>query len=138
MHALQQLSHDRSVESPANTRGGLPAWRRWPRFSLRTLFVLIALFACWFGYEMNWVRQRRQVIADPQVQTWRYFVAVTLYGNPPREHRERVYSTAPWPLNWLGEPGYWGVVLAPGTSDQEIERVRRLFPEAEGVAVAEK
>ena len=112
--------------------------RRWFRFSLRTLFVALTLFGCWLGYEMNWIRQRRGVIGASQVRNWRYYVAVTLYGNPPKEHRQPVYSIAPWPLNWFGEPGYWAVVLPKGTSDREAARVRGLFPEAEGVVVDER
>ena len=38
---------------------------------------------------------------------------------------------APWPLRWLGEEGYDGVLIEiPDPSEQEVERVRRLFPEA--------
>jgi hypothetical protein len=111
--------------------------RHWFRFSLRALFMLVTVFACWLGYEMNWIRQRRAVINDPGVQNWRYFIAVSFSRNPPRQERWKVYSVAPWPLNWLGEPGYWAVGLAPGTSDGELARVQRLFPEAEGVVVDE-
>ena len=38
--------------------------RRWFQFNLRTLFVLITLIACWLGYELNWIRQRRNFIAE--------------------------------------------------------------------------
>jgi len=110
--------------------------RRWFRFSLRTLFVVVTVFACWLGYEMNWIRQRRQVIGDPQVQNTSFYLSKAMYRNPPQIHTRQIYSVAPWPLNWLGEPGYWGVVLEKRTSYGEVARVRRLFPEAEFVGIA--
>jgi hypothetical protein len=42
--------------------------RRWFRYSLRTLFVVVTAFACWLGYEWNWIRQRREFLAKFQAQ----------------------------------------------------------------------
>ena len=36
--------------------------RRWFRFSLRTLFVLIAIFGCWLGWQAHIVRERRELL----------------------------------------------------------------------------
>ena len=33
--------------------------RRWFRFSLRTLFVLLTLFGIWLGIQVKWVRDRQ-------------------------------------------------------------------------------
>ena len=112
--------------------------RRWFRFSLRTLFVVMTVFACWLGYEINWIRQRHIVVGDTQVQTARYYLGVWIDSKTRQSHSRRIYSVAPWPLNWLGEPGYWGVALKQGTSDDEVARVRRLFPEAEAVVVVDE
>ncbi len=30
--------------------------RRWLRFSLRTLFVVVTVLCVWLGYELNWIR----------------------------------------------------------------------------------
>lgn len=138
MNDSPQLPDNQPVEPTVVARVANPLRSRWLRFSLRTLFVLVTVFACALGYEMHWIRQRRQVIASPRVQTWRYYLGVEIYGNPPRRHQRRIYVPAPWPLDWLGEPGYWAIGLAPGTSETEIERVRRLFPEVEGVAVVQQ
>jgi hypothetical protein len=37
---------------------------RWfrPSFSLRTLFLVVTAFAVWIGYELNWIRQRHELI----------------------------------------------------------------------------
>ena len=37
--------------------------RRWLRFSLLTLLVLITAFCCWVGYQRDWIRQ--QLTSDP-------------------------------------------------------------------------
>jgi hypothetical protein len=41
--------------------------RRWFRFSLRTLFVVVTLLCCWLGYQLNWIRQRHAVLSRPGV-----------------------------------------------------------------------
>jgi len=33
------------------------------RFSLRTLFAAVTVSALWFGYQWNWIRERREAIA---------------------------------------------------------------------------
>ena len=35
--------------------------RRWFRFSLRMMFVVVTVFGCWLGYELNWIRQRHEI-----------------------------------------------------------------------------
>jgi hypothetical protein len=57
-----------------------------------------------------------------------------LVGNASQTLRELENVNAPWPLCWLGEPGYAAVVLEKGTAVDEVTRVRSLFPEAEVMA----
>src|SRR5262245_27202765 len=38
--------------------------RRWFRFSLRTLFILIALIACWLAYSVHWIKQRHAYLSE--------------------------------------------------------------------------
>jgi len=35
--------------------------RRWFRFSLRTLFVLVAIIGVFCAYQINWIRQRHEL-----------------------------------------------------------------------------
>jgi len=35
--------------------------RRWFRFSLRTMFVVVTVFAVWLGYQVNWIRERKKL-----------------------------------------------------------------------------
>jgi hypothetical protein len=93
----------------------------------------MTVFACWLGYEMNWIRQRRTIIGYPQVQSSTYYntEAVMLVGNSKQTVRGQESVTAPWPLPWLGESGYAGIFLGKGASEDEVAHVRLLFPEAE-------
>ena len=61
-----------------------PTHRRWFQFSLRTLFVVVTIFAIWLGWGLNWARERertldalratpsshaRTIITEPQQQS---------------------------------------------------------------------
>jgi hypothetical protein len=45
----------------------LPKPRRRFRFSLRTMFVLVTALCVWLGYQLNWIRQRRNVLGSGEV-----------------------------------------------------------------------
>jgi len=112
--------------------------RRWLRFSLRMLFVVVTVLACWLGYELNWVRERRAVTGNPLVQVQDFHLSVWRdfkYGPRTSARTHQQHPVAPWPLDLLGEPGYWIISLPKGTTEQEASRIRRLFPEAERVTV---
>jgi hypothetical protein len=95
---------------------------------------MVTILGVWLGYEMDWIRQRRTVIGDPQVQSSNYSntEAQLVTG---QILREREYASAPWPLRWMGEPGYAGILLGKGASENEVARVRGLFPETDFVEV---
>ncbi len=40
---------------------------RWLRFSLRTLFVVVTVLACWLGYYVNWHAQRNAVLGSDRI-----------------------------------------------------------------------
>jgi len=40
-----------------------PSHRRWFRFSLRTVLVLLTLFCVWLGVQVKWIRDRHDVLA---------------------------------------------------------------------------
>jgi hypothetical protein len=88
-----------------------------PRFSLRTLFVLVTIIgvaAGWVAYQLNWIREWHKLIADfgESSEPWHYCL-----------HPAEV----PLPLWIFGEHGAI-VVYAPNSKAQEAHR---LFPEAE-------
>jgi len=96
--------------------------RRWFRYSLRTLFVMMTVFACWLGYELNWIRQRHAVLQD-----WNASAFTPLFPHT------RV--SPPGMLGLFGEIGYgclWKESQTPLTNQEEgkLASVRRMFPEA--------
>jgi hypothetical protein len=42
--------------------------RRWFQFTLRTLFVVVTVLACWLGYAVSWIKQRHAFLAQPMTK----------------------------------------------------------------------
>jgi hypothetical protein len=98
--------------------------RRWFRFSLRTLFVVVTVAAIavgWVVYHLDWMRQRRQALESHAI-----LVPVACDFGLGQ-------CRTPWPLWILGEADVGAVsfALPSSTSDEEVERIRRLFPEVD-------
>jgi hypothetical protein len=108
----------------------IPARRRWHQFGLRTIFVVISVFAIvfsWVAYNAHWIQQRRQTIKG------RAFTQGA--------------GTTPGCLAWFGEKGrqkiyFMSHALPPndtaGTREELLETARRLFPEARVLLVSTK
>ena len=96
-----------------------PSRRRWFRFSLRTFFVLVAIFGVWLGVQVKWIRDRHEAVDRLR------------FGMEDG-------GSAPWSLRIFGGPGYKSVAIVvndpdhPTADQQRTKReVERLFPEAE-------
>lgn len=78
--------------------------------------VIVAIPCAWVGYSLNWMQQRREMLGD-------------LGGEPYRQRLQDLYGKrrAPAGLWLLGEHG----VKAIYVEEDDIERTRWLFPEAE-------
>jgi hypothetical protein len=64
--------------------------------------VVVTLFACCLGYELNWIRQRHEVLSRPNVESYVAGInGVSLQQAFP-----------PLSLRVLGERGCWLVYLA--------------------------
>jgi hypothetical protein len=90
--------------------------RRWFRFSLRTLFVVVTVLAIglsWVAYQLNWIRERHK--------------ALGVDGSDPMAWVEIPSRRAPWSLRIFGEFG--SAVIVPFHSSDRA-RLRSLFPEA--------
>jgi hypothetical protein len=84
--------------------------RRWFRFSLRTLFVVVTVIACWLGWNVHVVRQRQAV--------WREIVAED-------EARNKVLQRIP---RWGGFTGWRTETVQKGSlTPAQIPIVRRLL-----------
>jgi hypothetical protein len=95
------------------------------RFSLKTLLIAVTVFCCWIGYQLNWIRQRREEIDSKRVRP----VSLDfLYAKPPPPAR------APKMLWLFGEKGYRIIIFDAYRTEETVlteeRRVKRLFPEA--------
>ena len=77
--------------------------RRWPQFSLRTLFVVVTVFGCWLGYQLNWIQQRKGFRIKHMVERQKYYPE----ENSTWEWVEHAFpdKEAPFPLSYFGEVG---------------------------------
>ena len=112
------------------------------RFRLRTLLALTAIVACWLAWNVRWIQQRREFIAEYKAQ-------YAARHSDSMHYAVGVGSVrAPLPLRLFGESGFealqFDVYVAEdlnqaaesyGEVQQELTRARRLFPEAEFVDV---
>ena len=103
-----------------------------PRFSLRTLLVVVTLsgvFTCWVTYQLSWIKQRQSAVkwlSESQYEDC--WIAPSLVGAP-------IQANAPWNLRIFGEPGVVGIGInsnseEDGKSPFSREELRHLFPEA--------
>jgi hypothetical protein len=101
--------------------------RRWFRFSLRTLFVAVTALACWLGWQVNIVRQRRAILDT--IGRANEGVKYNLRGGIFRRFDE---PTVPIWREWLGDAPVLNIALweYEPFAPSEIETIKKLFPEA--------
>lgn len=97
--------------------------RRWA-FSLRTLLVLIATLCGWLGWERSIVERRKAA----RTRLGEQYLFVTI---APEEVRGVELATIPRLRGWLfGDEPVQAIMLPPDSSQAEVEKLARLFPEA--------
>jgi hypothetical protein len=68
--------------------------RRWFTFSLRTLFVLVTVLACWLGWNVHIVRQRQahlaEIAAEREARDKIWFEKLAGYGGSVSEDHKTV------------------------------------------------
>lgn len=94
--------------------------RRWFRYSLRTFFVLLTVFAVWLGVQVKWIRDRHAALAWAEAHA---AVGEEAYPAATRD--------APWSLRLLGEDGVTMIVICSDDKEYSLEGLKRLFPEAD-------
>ena len=94
---------------------------RFPRFSLRTLFVVVTMFAAlagWLCNEWRIVQHRKAILEEIHAH----------YGVPCTEEPPQPYSAI---RRLFGDEPFVEIALVPGTNDDLLARVQTAFPEAE-------
>jgi hypothetical protein len=111
--------------------------RRRLRFGLRTLLVVMTVVCCWLAWESNVVRERRATRQELSAKGF-HFVAADEYATflPPAlpgGGKPRV-AKIPRVRAWLGDEAIqevWYYAHGTGGLEAELERLKRVFPEAE-------
>jgi len=120
------------------------------RFSLRTFLILIALVACWLGYQLRIISQRNAMLAQINAQGGEfityanaqpmqvaYYEAFDLFDHPDpnfaqilneaKDNKEQISRVR----EWFGDPPISTItLLQPSTPDISKSKVTELFPEA--------
>jgi len=91
--------------------------RRWFRFSLRSLFVLLTLVGLWLGWDVPIIRQRQALLRH---------VAVYQYESP----RMGEFAAVPWHRRVLGDEAVGVIYVNRPAGREYIQRAKQLFPEA--------
>lgn len=98
-------------------------WFKWFgfRFSLRTLFVLVTIFAVWLGWQMHYIRQR-QAWSDQHSD----FV---IFEDEIRSVDSDSRRLIPWWRSLLGDRAMAGLVFDRPSAKQDRDHALALFPE---------
>jgi hypothetical protein len=106
--------------------------RRWFRFSLRTMFVIVTLFACWIGWQTSIVRERKAVLKEMKGNPSFHVTTVSErldWAVPPFAPLPKV----PLVRGWLGDEAVFSLsILGHGEgSETVLARFKKAFPEAD-------
>ena len=96
-----------------------PKPRRWFRFSVRTMFVVVTVVCAWLGYHTNWIGERPRAKATIEIREFPVIFAGE--SDTPPGH-----GGLPWSLRILGEQPVCCICV----SYKRLDELRRLFPES--------
>ena len=114
-----------------------PKKRRWFRFSLRTMLVLMTVFCIWLGWQVSIVRERKAVLAELKRHHptgTSYICLETFLADPAHQAAQAHPDVKAIRISWfrrlLGDETCVSLGT-PGPLDPAIaERMERAFPEA--------
>lgn len=93
--------------------------RRWFRFSLRTMLILLTVSCIYLGWAANWRMQRDKILNTPRI----------LDGPPTRVWVHKA-GPAPLTLRAVGAKGVERLHLRGEFTEEEMNELQELFPEA--------
>ena len=102
----------------------------WFRFNLRSLFVVMTLVACWFGWQVNTVHKRQELLRE--LKNKPNFSVVL--NHPIGLGSNRPYASVSITRRWLGNVSVHRIIVAGSlnaTNSPTFRRLKQLFPEAE-------
>ena len=111
--------------------------RRWFRFSLRTLFLVVTVFCLWLGWQASVVRERKSLLRslendphllfDPLHTSFGPGKMVLTFGTLTN-HRDGPY--VPWFRRMLGDDNVTSLGLPSEMTEEDLRRFKIAFPEA--------
>ncbi len=115
--------------------------RQWIRFSLRTLFVVVTVFAVWLGWNLHIVRQREHVLdslePDHRIFAEGEYANLAIVEDKPHVAKRGLLSpSGSLPVSWrlLGaRPIAMTIYAQVGVLNHKAQPIRALFPESQVV-----
>jgi hypothetical protein len=109
--------------------------RRWFRFSLRTMLVVVTILSVWLAWESSVVRQRRTALAELRASGAYQVVTAEAWSqqNSPFAGLFAPPKSVSWMRKWLGDEAVQEIWYSwyPAPTESELAHLRKVFPEAE-------
>lgn len=104
---------------------------RWFRFSLRTLFVLVTVVACWLGWNLRIVRERKAVLAELVEAQKHYSYKTTAHYVPAADDDLETGGDMRISLvrRLMGDVAYREIYLPENTPPELLERAEYAIAE---------
>lgn len=102
----------------------------WFRFSLRTMFVVVTIVACWLGWQLKIVRDRKEM------RTWIVAHGGTIgrFDDPFTDVEFEATEVAAPPVSWLrqslGDDAVDYILLRSEKLEPVRQHLTQLFPES--------
>jgi hypothetical protein len=103
--------------------------RRWLRFSLRTMFVLMTLVVLWLGWQVHIVRTRRAAVLELRNNPAAQIFTAAEFENPLGSPKEAAVVSKLRLL--LGDEPVSLIRYDSGWRAANLVRMKELFPEAD-------
>jgi hypothetical protein len=108
--------------------------RRWFRFSLRTLLVVVTVFCVWLGWELNTIRERKALLREMgSGYDFNYITARNYSLQYPPGATVPSAKRIPLVRRWLGDEAIQEIYYnspSGAASDVRLKRLSAAFPEA--------